>query len=373
MTPSDDAQRQQRRRCCGLPIWAFLIVFLLIICIIVAAILVPLQFFVFKNWGNHGTSQSELSQCQTSLDCKNGGTNVIAQGVCSCICTNAFTGSDCSVSGSDGCTTTNLTSLDGQNALNNVTIGKAIPRLIEGGNANFTIPLDGTAIMAKLNTENLSCMMQNSLVTLDGHSTRVGEASSKVETKEETLEVAGKKREETASMSVITVSQVAASTMLLVDEGTPSAFPTDDLTAPATTPTATKTTGNDNGASITPAPSSEPTADFVVTEEVLDFARVAVLYILQTETCENAETARTKLDRFFTDAGSKKGVTKTAAASLQIGDNNSINLVAFSLNIGRGAIGGKTKREIVADFIPKPRRRQVQQAARHGGSVLAKD
>lgn len=369
MTPSDEPQAKPRRRCCGLPVWAFVVVLLLMICIIVAAVVVPLEFFVLKNWGNHNkSSESDLSRCQSTLTCQNGGTNVISQGVCSCICTNGFTGSDCSAGGSDGCTTTDLASLDG--TISNVTLGKAIPRLIEGGNTNFSIPLSGTAILAKLNTGDLSCRAQNSLVTFDGHSIRIGSASSPVESKEEKLEVAGDKREAITSVSVITVSQGEAEATLVVDVGTPSAIvPTDGGASQTAEPTATRTGGSGDEPSITAAPTAKPSNDFIVTEEVLDFARVAVLYILQEENIESAGTAQSKLQAFFTNADSKDGVTKTQATSVQIGGDNSINFIAYTMNIGKGAIGGKVvKRDLKA--MVDSERRLVQHGGRHGGAVI---
>lgn len=370
MTPSDEPPTKQRRRCCGLPVWAFVVVLLLMICIIVAAVVVPLEFFVLKNWGNHNkSSESDLSRCQSTLNCQNGGTNVIPQGVCSCICTNGFTGSDCSAGGSDGCTTTDLASLDGT-TINNVTLGKAIPRLIQGANTNFSIPLSGTAILAKLNTGDLSCMAQNSLVTFDGHSIRIGAASSPVESKEEKLEVAGEKREATSSVSVITVSQGEAEATLVVDVGTPSGFaPTDGGASATAEPTATRTTGDGDEPSITAAPTGKPTDDFIVTEEVLDFARVAVLYVLQEENIDSAGTAQTKLQAFFSNADSKAGVTKSQATNVQIGGDNSINFIAYTMNIGKGAIGGKVvKRDLKAMLDSEGR--YVQQGGRHGGAVL---
>ncbi|CAM1501711.1 Fc.00g036950.m01.CDS01 [Cosmosporella sp. VM-42] len=371
MTPSEERPKQGRR-CCGLPIWAFILVVLLIICMIVAAIVVPLEFFVFKNLGNHDKPQSEMDKCQISLVCKNGGTNVISQGVCSCICTNGFTGSDCSASGSDGCTTTNLSSPDDDTVnVSNVTLGKAIPRLLEGGAANFSIPLSGTAVMAKFNAGDLSCIAQNSLVTFDGQLSRVGEGTAKAKAATETLEVAAVERTATESISVITVSPDVVATTLVLDDGTPTPVATTDGADNTDEPTATQTM-EPGGATTTAAPTSKPSGSgFIVTEETLDFARVVILYILQEESAASAETAQTKLHRFFTNALSNEGVEKSSATNISIGGDNKINLNAFTVNIGAGAIGGKTKRDILPDTILQSLRLEVPQAARHGGSVLS--
>ncbi|KAK1981405.1 hypothetical protein LZ30DRAFT_782048 [Colletotrichum cereale] len=171
----DESSTRRRRRCCGLPLWAFIVIVVIVLGLIAAAIVVPLEFFVFRrNRASAPPAEPALSQCQNQLKCENGGTNVISQGVCSCICINGFTGQTCTVAGATGCTTTNLKGSGTPTSLSNVTLGQAIPRLLQQAQTNFSIPLDGTDILAKLNTENLSCIAQNSLVTFDGRSSRSG-------------------------------------------------------------------------------------------------------------------------------------------------------------------------------------------------------
>ncbi|KAL3954829.1 hypothetical protein ACCO45_010392 [Purpureocillium lilacinum] len=301
----NDGAKKQRRRCCGLPLWAFILVIFLLLCLVVAAIVVPLEFFVFKNLGNHGDDKDSLANCQSSLTCLNGGTNVVSQGVCSCICTNGFTGSNCGQSGSMGCTTTNLVATDGSASINNVTLGRAIPRLISQGDANFSLPLSGTIVLAKVNTANLSCIAQNALVTFDGWSTRGGEA------KDEVTDASGK----------------AARAVANRDENFPRC---PSLRSP------------------TPA----PTGLFTVTEEVVDFGRVAMLYILQEESVNAAESAQTELQALFSRASKSKTqlgvqVTEQEARKVIVGGDNTINLVDFTVDLGKGPVGRKNiKRSI---------------------------
>ncbi|KAI8240297.1 hypothetical protein K4K57_006975 [Colletotrichum sp. SAR 10_99] len=175
---SDEGSVKRKRRCCGLPLWAFILIVVIVLGIIAAAIIVPLEFFVFRKnrTGSTPTTEPALGQCQNQLKCENGGTNVISQNVCSCICTNGFTGQTCTVAGATGCTTTTITGTASN--FNNVTLGQAIPRLLQQAQTNFTVTLDGTDILAKFNTESLSCIAQNSLVTFDGRSTRQGTTNS---------------------------------------------------------------------------------------------------------------------------------------------------------------------------------------------------
>ncbi|KPM38797.1 hypothetical protein AK830_g7780 [Neonectria ditissima] len=361
MTPPDEGGRQKRRRCCGLPMWGFIMLLILLLGVIAAAVFVPLEFFVFKNLVNKDNSSSALTQCQESLVCQNGGSNVISQGTCSCICTNGFTGSDCSSSGSEGCTTTDLVSSVDETTISNVTLGKAIPRLIANSNSNFSIPLSGTSVLAKFNSGDLSCIAQNSLVTFDGSSSRKGEASDKAESNSEKLVLDERAPSATAAAATtaITISPDSAATTLVLDEGSAPATKTGDSSQ--TTSAAADATATDASAT--------PSATFTVTEEVLDFARVAVLYVLQEQTQDDAESAQTKLERFFSQANESSGVTEGKASSVDIGGDNSVDLVNYTLNIGSGSIGGKTKREAV-DGLGLVGRGQVRSNARHGGSVI---
>ncbi|KAM5346521.1 hypothetical protein ACJ41O_009526 [Fusarium nematophilum] len=360
MTPSDEGQARRGRRCCGLPLWGFILVMILLLGIIAAAVLVPLEFFVFRNFVNKDQPQSELAQCQQSLTCQNGGTNVISQGVCSCICTNGFTGSDCSVGGSDGCTTTDL-----GGDLSNATLGRSIPRLIEDSQANFSIPLSGTTILTKLNAGNLSCIAQNSLVTFDGRSTRTSGASAGSSAASEKLEMDEAKLAARASPSVITISPDIVATTLVLDEGTPTGAPTTTGGAEDSTQTSAAGDATQTGSA------SGPTATFTITEEVLDFARVAVLYVLQEEDSDSAEDARSSLQRFFTRAGREAGVPTQDAAGVKIGGDNFVDLLRFKVNVGSGAVGGNSKRDAIAAPTRRCGLQMADHLSRRGGALLS--
>lgn len=342
-TTSGDEKAKPARRCCGMPPWLFVLVIVLIMCAIAAAIVIPLQFFVFKTLGNHEEPQSALDKCQEDLSCRNGGTNVISQGVCSCICTNGFTGRDCSVGGSEGCTTTNLVSSDPSSTIEDVTLGKAIPRLIADANSNFSIPLSGTQILAKINNGDISCRAQNSLVTFDGRPMRIGQAKAEI------VDVVDEVAANAAGVPIgtLTVTAGTRATLTIPDEdnlvGLPTeggerSNPTEDVSAPNARPEPRSTDTNP-----TSTPDGDATGNFTVTEEVLDFARVAVLYILQEESSDEAETAQSSLQQFFSRARRTgrgfKPATEEEAQKITVGGENSVNLVDFSVDIGDGPVG----------------------------------
>lgn len=365
-SPSGQIEPKPKRRCCGLPVWAFILLVFLLLCLIVAAIVVPLEFFVFKNLGQKGNADPSITKCQESLTCLNGGTSVIAQGNCSCICANGFTGATCGNGGSTGCTTTNLVSTDGQSSINNVTLGRAIPRLLADANKNFSVPLSGTSILAKFNSGNLSCIAQNALVTFDGRSTRSGQATDEVQDVSEKQANFILNVESFPPISIITFTPTTTTTITITpSNGQSSQMPTTTMTTssslgntqtstPLTSPaksTLLSTRSTSPLTSITTASTTSraPTTPFSVTEEVLDFSRVAMLYILQQETVDKAISSQAQLQRLFsraskgqTQVGSQ--VTQQEASSVDLGNGNSIDLVSLSVNIGDGPIGRRNSK-----------------------------
>ncbi|GKT96119.1 hypothetical protein Ct61P_13969 [Colletotrichum tofieldiae] len=370
----EESSSRRRRKCCGLPLWAFIVIVIIVLGIIAAAIIVPLEFFVFR-------PEPALTQCQNQLKCENGGTNVISQGVCSCICTNGFTGQTCTVAGATGCTTTNLLGNSTSTNFSNVTLGQAVPRLLQQSQTNFSVPLDGTDILAKFNTENLSCIAQNSLVTFDGRSSRVGTPTPGTDV---VVNVA-------IPVQIITIRPGEAATITLgVDTPGNMVRPSPDIVGGFTTLTgpfrryqfdhvgyhscdvhsnsaarddAFRTSAGAHRSAhdyhnncpgplfpsipVSSAPAPSPT--FTVTEETLDFARISVLLILERQSLTAATTAQSVLQRFFTtaDQGSRQqtgGVTPTQALNVTLGGGNSVDLVNFLITIPGGIQAGRTSR-----------------------------
>lgn len=89
---------------------------------------------------------------------------------------------------------------------------------------------------------------------------------------------------------------------------------------------------------------------FVITEDVLDFARVAVLFITQEQNKDNAETAQTALRNFFSRAN-RNQLEVQEARRLPIGGANRIDLVDFSIDIGNGPIGRKNFKRRIGEPI----------------------
>ncbi|KAK0718841.1 hypothetical protein B0T21DRAFT_295549 [Apiosordaria backusii] len=350
----DKSDKKQSRRCCGLPLWGFIVVLVVILVIIAAAVIIPIEFFVIRRQNNGNNAQASLQQCQQQLICANGGTNFVNEGVCSCICTGGFTGFDCTTAPSPGCTTFSLSG-GGSGNMSNVTVGDAIPRLIQQAQANFSIPLNGEQVIAKLNAGNMSCTATNALVTFDGSAVRQGAALAQVnDVNANAVVING------VYWTTITI-MAGQFTTITIDAGNPLPTPTNaqgttirtvitgtgtlgfgatisirptSTTTPTVTRTVTTTIPLSSGQTTVPT----PTPGFKVTEEVLDFARVAVLYILQEDTLRGAEQAQIQLQNLFSRVQPVVGVEE--ARNVTVGEGRSVDLVDFRVDVGKGVVGG---------------------------------
>lgn len=364
---STPESQKKGRRCCGLPLWGFILLVVIIIVLIAAAIIIPIEFFVIRRQNNNAnTTAAAETQCQNQLVCKNGGLNVVTNGICSCICTNGFTGFDCSTPDSLGCTTTTIA---GDSNISNVTLGDALPRLLTQASTNFSITLSENSVLSKLNAGNLSCSSQNALVTFEGESTRVGAASDAVADNGATGSIANNViKADVVNQNVATVTIMAgqsSTTTLTINIGLSSIPPTTTVTItktftssfvpPSSTtlssttlpPTTTPALSTSATTSATAIPATTSAAAFTVTQEVLDFARVGVLFVLQQDSLNEATTAQSTLQTFF--ASSITSLTLAAASNVSLSNGNSIDFVNFHIDAGTGLVGGlvtSTKRSM---------------------------
>ncbi|KAJ4386533.1 hypothetical protein N0V93_009430 [Gnomoniopsis smithogilvyi] len=349
-TPQD---KKKGRRCCGLPLWGFILIVIIILVLVAAAVIIPIEFFVIRrNNQAANTTAAADQQCQNQLTCQNGGTNVVTNGICSCICSNGFTGFDCSTSDSAGCTTTTVS---GATNINNVTLGDAIPRLFTEASSNFSITLSDTAILGKLNAGNLSCTSQNALVTFNGDdASAVSNVALADSLSNNVLEAAAVENVGIATLTIM----AGQSTTTTLTIGLTSLSPTTTVTitrtmtsnwVPSTTSTLATTTPSliSTATTATSAPATTTSASFTVSQDALDFARVGVLLILQQDSLSEATTAQSSLQTFFTSAAT--GATIAAASNISLSNGNSIDLVNFKVDAGTGLVGSlvtSTKRDL---------------------------
>lgn len=363
--PNGGEQKRQKRQCCGLPTWAGILLVILLMCIIAAAVIVPVYLLVIKNDDNV-SSQPATEECKDQLICQNGGTTVITQGKCMCICSIGFIGPDCTVPSAQGCTTTSIQTND--STINDATVGQAIPRLLESAQTNFSIPLSATELTAKFNSANLSCITQNALVTFDGEALRLqndlvdtgniglspdllqADVTTVLPGSDFTITIEDPAITDGADLIVSTFTiepiftgsiSTILDTTLNPRESKETNYPTTKITTSTSTPTPTRSSTTTTSSTTA---TSQPTNTFTVNKEVIDFARAAVLFIFQEETLSDAATAQASLQSFFTDVDSyndtSPGVTIDKAANLTIGGDNTVDLVNLFLDLGGNRIGG---------------------------------
>ncbi|KAJ9641390.1 hypothetical protein H2199_005360 [Coniosporium tulheliwenetii] len=262
--PSGSHKSQPRRRkCCGMPLWGFATLLVILLILIIAAIIIPIVLIVLPNREANAAAAADraIAECQRSLTCENAGTAVLgATGTCSCLCSNGFTGERCTTVSDAGCVTTNIA------GVNDATVGSAIPRLLQDAQTNFSIPLDAKTLLSLFSSTNLRCASENALVTFSGLSARSVPdwdnivAPDPPPSPSTTSPPRLPRRQQTTYEPGI-----AQTSNGVIFAARPTSSPTDP--------------------SPSPAPSSStasPESDALRTNAtVLDFARVAVLYVFQ--------------------------------------------------------------------------------------------
>lgn len=287
---SDAGELEKRkRRCCGMPLWLFLLLLLVLTLLIAAAVVVPVMLLVVvPNQNDNSTSQ--VGSCQKKLNCQNGGANILgSDGNCECLCVNGYTGSTCSQYSEQGCTSASIGST------RNATVGEAIPRLLSDANGNFSIPLDGQQLLGLFSQSDLTCSSQNALVTFNSQS----------------------------SKRSLLDARVLASTL--------------GERADSTTSSPTMTSNGIVYASGSPSPVASASDD----STLLDFARVAVLYVFQDSgTLSVAAAAQENLQSFFSTGLTSTGQTVNAQ-NISLSSGFSCNLTGITLTTSNGTtIGG---------------------------------
>jgi hypothetical protein len=324
---SQSSNRPRPRRCCGLPIWAFILLLIIVLLLIAAAVIIPITLIVLpKQHKNNGPS---LSDCQSSNACGHGGTSVVINKQCRCICANGFTGSICNTPTDDGCTTTDIPVTNTDSSYHNATLGSDIPRILTAAQTNFSIPITSYTVLSLFSATNLSCSSENALVTLNGKAQRrslpfqlpihnhLPEDATPLSL-EDILLLPTKTR--THSTRPLHARGAAQSSNGIIFAA-PSVDSTPGAAAPAATTTAPVSSGNNRP----------------ITQQVLDFGRTAVLFIFQETS--NLNTATKALGMLSTTLSGGKTFD---ASQTSVGGNITVDLSALTVGFGNGTLyGGK--------------------------------
>ncbi|KAK2753781.1 hypothetical protein FQN55_000144 [Onygenales sp. PD_40] len=317
--PDHHREMEKRgRRCCGMPLWAFLLVCALVIILIVAAVLIPVFLIVLpqQNEAAQASSVPASQACETTDPCMNGGVSVGTAGSCGCVCVNGFGGDRCSVAGDRSCGTMNLAS-DPSSNVRNATMGNALPRLFEDSQANFSIPLNASKLLRLFNDENMSCTSQNALITFNGASRKRNARA---------FQLPDVLLEDTSSPTASRSSIRSREN----DKHLLGRRPQDDSNTP------TRTTS-------TPTPTRTSTASGrAIPTKLLDFSRIAVLFIFeQTEDMESAVSVHDSIQSYLEDPTGRSG-GKMNMDSMGVAQNVTIDFIGFSIRLDNGTVvGGK--------------------------------
>ncbi|MCJ1395374.1 hypothetical protein MMC18_008258 [Xylographa bjoerkii] len=318
-------QSKRGRRCCGMPLWAFALLMILLFLLIAAAVIIPVTLIVIPRQ-NAQAIKSNFVNCQTSTPCGNGGTSLISGNTCSCVCVNGFTGTNCTQAADAGCMTINvISSAQSTSSYKNATIGSNIPRLISSSFTNYSIPLNYTAILSAFSATNLSCNTENALVQFNGASQRRGLRP------QERLEPF-----RLAEVATATLAPRAAA-----PQNTPGVATSNSVvfavstTAPSVSSTLAASATMSGSVSTSPTATTLPNGQVAITQQDLDFARIAVLYILQQSSLTAAVTAQQSLQGVLIGSS-------FVAGPVQVGSNVTVNFEAETISLMDGTVvGGK--------------------------------
>ena len=300
-------RRERNRRCCGLPIWGFILVLILLILLVAAAVVIPVVLIVLPRQNQATTpAAADLSDCASSHPCENGGTSLVSSNSCRCVCINGFTGLSCSNPDNSvsGCASSDIDSFK------KATVGTSIPRLLTASSSNFSIPLNSSSVLSTFSAENLSCSDENNLVTFSGKAERRSAPEPII-----SRHALG------YSVSFAPRAPVAQDSGAVTSNGI--------IVAAPTTTTNTQPTLSRPLASATP--SSSPNNP---SQRDIDFARVAVLYILQQTELSAAVDAQQKMQVALTPGG-------FVAEEISISPNISVNFLEHQVNVGGMIVGGQ--------------------------------
>lgn len=301
---------KEKRQCCGLSLFAFVLMLTVLVLLVAAAVLIPVFLIVLPK-----QHQKTLGECSSSHTCRNNGIAVITSESCSCVCVDGFTGNDCSHESDPECTTASL--YDGTNLYENATIGTALLPILQPQAQIHGVPLNTTVVLATFAANNLSCASENSLVVFNQNSNSqakrllmldAGIASSKLSG---SVVVADKQRRQDATQSA---NGIVFATSSQQSQPTATSIPA------AATPTATGSNQK------------------VASNDTLNFAAAVVLYVLQTNSEINAAVlAKQAMTAYFTEKNSANHTVVVAAAPQRI----AVNFDTFQINLANGTnLGG---------------------------------
>lgn len=339
-SPTQGYHKSNTRRCCGMPVWAFLLLCIILLLLVAAAVVIPVTLVVLpKQHSNSGVT--DLASCKKAVACANGGTNYFVSNSCRCICANGYTGAACTTAPDNGCITSDVKAGDRtNNVYTNATVGSSIPRLLSGGPSNYSIPLIPAILLSMFSNANLPCTSENALVTFNKKSQRRDELPLPYDLSQPNLIDNGPLSEPIRTPTIKPYLQPRAADAPIATDS--ASVPAAQTAVPATitsnsiilaAPSNAPSSATATAAAPSPSTSSSP-GTHPITQQILDFARVAVLFIFQETNLTSAVQAQENLQQALFDASSFNA-SKTA-----VGGRMVVDFGTFTVNLGNGTLYG---------------------------------
>ncbi|KAL8972501.1 MAG: hypothetical protein Q9183_000512 [Haloplaca sp. 2 TL-2023] len=339
--------RQRGRRCCGLPIWAFILLCIILLLLIAAAIIIPITLIVLPRQ-NSSSGSDGVAGCRDSFPCANDGTSVLENGSCRCICMNGFTGSTCSTPADSGCTVRTIDTGNESNTVHeNATVGTSIGRLLIAGESNYSIPLDPSIILSRFSAQNLTCTSENALITFNGKPQR-RKRDSILEVRQLKLDELLHRRNPTPVAAQL-ANRASPEQAAITSNGLVYAAPSDDASSsanvspPSPSPSSPQTLSSPTS-STSDFTNSSSSSTRPLNSNILDFARTAILFILQERDLPTAVSAQQHMQMIFTPAisGDEADDNTFNASTVAVAGGIKVDWQTMSVDLGNGTkFGGR--------------------------------
>lgn len=297
----------------------------------------------------------------------NGGVSVMNNNnTCACVCVNGFSGRQCTISNDASCTTTEVG--DGSSIDRNATVGSALPRLFSESQVSFNIPLNEAEILSLFSANDISCTTQNALVSFNGLSEKRRRGLSSDPDSDldpSPVEDAGSEQAQTTPAPAAAVflgardhdTPVATSNGILFEPEATSTPSSSSASSPTVTAvmlmggpmhTGTSSSASSQSTTSSASSSSSPSSSSSssLTAHVLDFARIAVLFIFQqTDDLRAASTAQSNIASFLTDMPQNNSTDMNMGMNASgSGANTStdfvLNFANFTITLANGTVVG---------------------------------
>lgn len=218
---------------------------------------------------------------------------------CSCVCSNGYTGSQCTVEGDSSCVTSEVAY---GTTTKNATMGSSLPSLLDEAQSKFGIGLDPVTILALFSLSNVSCTTENSIVAFSDVD-RSSSSTRRSVVLPLDLPLADEDISSLSIVPTVTAHAIAARATatqngIFYDNSgeksseTSSKTDSSSITATQISPSTTTTAAAKSSTSVP--------------GKVIEFSQIAVLYILQkTGSLESALFSESQISSYLTNSYSK--------------------------------------------------------------------